>query len=111
MSKSHKQKNKQQKNKKRQSLPKVSPSPLTIEPLASQEDLLIKARQEESIQPEELTPTDVELDATLEVKPLISDHRALLLAKQKQQPKGWKQQVKSGKMVSAHVPKRFNRGG
>jgi len=47
----------------------------------------------------------------LQIPAAISEQRALLLAKQKQRPNQWKQQVKAGKMVNAHVPRRFNRGG
>ncbi|MCB0064527.1 MAG: hypothetical protein KDE19_20530, partial [Caldilineaceae bacterium] len=53
-----------------------------------------------------------EAESLVVTKPTAAENlRAALLAKQKQQPKGWKQQVKAGKMVGAHVPKRFNRGG
>jgi len=39
-----------------------------------------------------------------------AEHKAVLLARNQQRTQ-WNQQRKAGKMVNAHVPKRFNRGG
>ena len=44
---------------------------------------------------------------------LVPKPQAGLLAQQPKAPptKQWNKQIKAGKMVGAHVPKRFNRGG
>ena len=124
MSKSSKQKSKKSKNKQRQAQrqpklhiePTDAVAPVDPEQLSAQ--LLEAAAAEETAEAEPELAADVELETAAEeesllvTKPTAAENmRAALLAKQKQQPKGWKQQVKAGKMVNAHVPKRFNRGG
>lgn len=51
----------------------------------------------------------VNLDASLNIAAILKQKTALLA--QNQQRTQWNQQRKAGKMVNAHVPKRFNRGG
>lgn len=113
MSKSSRQKGKKNKEKRipqRQHKVSVIPS----NPQFPTADLLQSAEAEVTV----ALDVTIESEATVEAEPLrvtkstaAQDLRASLLAKQKQQPKGWKQQVKAGKIVGAHVPKRFNRGG
>lgn len=123
MSKSSKQKRNKSKskNKQRRELP-VQPQP-TLEPEELLAQLAAQAAEEENTEPATTLDTDaIDVPETLEEEgeaepsvvsksAAVQDLRAALQAKQKQQPKGWKQQVKAGKMANAHVPKRFNRGG
>ncbi len=134
MPKSSKQKNKKNKTKQRRGEQKqVEGTLVPPESLPAISDLLetalheakaVEAKTVDEAQTElELeiavdieTAVDAEAEAEREsllvTKPTAAQElRASLLAKQKQQPKGWKQQVKAGKIVGAHVPKRFNRGG
>ena len=71
---------------------------------------------ESEVGPEgEVGPEDEVAPASTGVsKPtLVPKPQAGLLAQQPKAPptKQWNKQIKAGKMVGAHVPKRFNRGG
>jgi hypothetical protein len=114
MPKSSKQKNKKGKlneNRSQQRQHKIPVIPSNPQfPLA---DLLESAKPEAT----DVLEVTIASEATVEAEPLLAtkltaaqELRASLLAKQ-QQAKQWKQQLKAGKMVGAHVPKRFNRGG
>ena len=132
MSKSSKQKSKKNKTKQRRGEQKqVDVTLLPPESLPAISDLLetalheakaVEAKTVDEAQTELEIAVDIETavdgeaeaehESLLAPKPTVAQElRAALLAKQKQQPKGWKQQVKGGKIVGAHVPKRFNRGG
>ena len=127
MSKSSKQKSKKSKTKQRQGQrqPKLHIAPVdAVAPLDSVDPEQLSAQLLEAAAAADAGGTkpelasDVDLETAAEEESLLvtkstatENLRAALLAKQKQQPKGWKQQVKAGKMVGAHVPKRFNRGG
>ncbi len=115
MPKSSKPKNKQGKNKKQ----RAEQRQITVPVVPNESQFAIA----DLLQSAEAGATDalevtIASEATVEAEPLLAtkltaaqELRSSLLAKQKQQPKGWKQQVKAGKIVGAHVPKRFNRGG
>ncbi|MEZ4736965.1 MAG: hypothetical protein R3E79_58540 [Caldilineaceae bacterium] len=53
---------------------------------------------------------DVNSSPPLTLAAAAAEHKAALLARNQQRAQ-WNQQRKAGKMVGAHVPKRFNRGG
>ncbi|MEZ4673837.1 MAG: hypothetical protein R2932_06270 [Caldilineaceae bacterium] len=127
MSKASKQKSKKSKTKQRQGQrqPKLHIEPVNaVAPLDSGDPEQLSAQLLEAAaaadagdtKPELAADVDLETateeESLLVTKPTAAENlRAALAAKQKEQPKGWKQQVKAGKMVGAHVPKRFNRGG
>lgn len=62
-------------------------------------------------------PAEVEAESGAAVNPNVPLNLAAALKQkaalltQNQQRSQWNQQRKAGKMVNAHVPKRFNRGG
>ncbi|MCE7989427.1 MAG: hypothetical protein DYG89_50390 [Caldilinea sp. CFX5] len=118
MKKSSKQKKNKQKEQALQPKPQQKP------------DLLVAAKAEEQplpategIDAAPLSPTlpaeqatmetggeaAVNQDAPLNAAAFLKQKAALVA--QNQQRNQWNQQRKAGKMVNAHVPKRFNRGG
>ncbi len=132
MSKSSKQKSKKNKTKQRRGEqkqidvtlvpPESQPAISDLLETALHEAKVVEAKTVDEAQTELEIAVDIEAavdgetederESLLVTKPTAAQElRAALLAKQKQQPKGWKQQVKAGKMTNAHVPKRFNRGG
>lgn len=118
MKKSSKQKNKKHHKKAQQNKQHhqhAVPSRPDEQPVAA-------ADGTEVIVPDAEVPAEALVNAEIEVAPevtmvakpaLAAMQQAALLAQQQkaQQSKQWNKQVKAGKMVGAHVPKRFNRGG
>jgi hypothetical protein len=111
---------KSSKHKQKKGQPKPQRQPKPEQPAALQEQPALPEQSEQptaDTQAETVTaeaPADDATQPTLTVpeKSPAAELRAALQAKQQQQRANqWKQQVKAGKMVSAHVPKRFNRGG
>ncbi len=115
MSKSAKRKRKKSRNKQQHHgtvQPKLQIDPADLQQLQAEPvngaDGDMATEGQSAIMPEKQAEAETEV---LTKSAAVQDLRAALQAKQQQQPRGWKQQVKAGKMVGAHVPKRFNRGG